>query len=669
MDPSCALVGSRSENEALEGAPLTALASQSPQKGKNEFSSLELEIGGIRVDLLHDRLEDKVGNILRTKCCGSGDSTSSFFPRCALQDILSYRVVKYTLRQKLCTLQESDQIAEKVLGYKGNASYIQIFATLLLISKVKYIQYFVRENICDENLPLVCCDNLFTRLNPCKSGHIDTFCRLQWEVIVPVFDFSLDEIPIETYESETRLPFVKCKDTSEGGHGKIIEVEIHQSHLKGQPPDHQNFAIKRFEFTGNGYNMWQDDISALQRLSAPKTRHEHLINLFLAYKHQCFGITDALKTLHGNNSEPGNDLGRHGDIKPENILWFKQPADDRGQLKVADFTLARFHSPETVNVTAPGNRGFTRTYRPPEVDLERSKRLAQNYDVWCLGCVFLEFVTWYLLGYDATRNKFFLNDCGQKRQSFVEVRVNDDHYYNGTLEDKFFNICYGNNVVPHVKESVKKWISFLRGDLHCSKDMYALLDVVEEWMLAIDPEARWSMTLVEEALDKIAHGRYDTKCYQSGAPPFNRNNEFPPIYDEKCSPWSYTSNSHPIARSTHSSAPNNDRDETRQAMRQLEELFEDEIEASGIAVEEENQSPRSSTLPSRDPKDSNDQPMPATTTYSFADSVAIESHGTRDSKNSLSNGQAGLQLASEGIDVGLEIGFFSFWWIILGMLF
>ncbi|KAI0449683.1 hypothetical protein F5B21DRAFT_508909 [Xylaria acuta] len=116
-----------------------------------------------------------------------------------------------------------NKIAEQVLGY------VQIFA-IFLISKVKYIQYFLQENIYDENLPPVDYKELLVHLphpESYKPGHIITFCRRRWEVIVPVFDFSRGEILAEKIESPTRLLFGDRKDTVQVGYGRIIIVKIH----------------------------------------------------------------------------------------------------------------------------------------------------------------------------------------------------------------------------------------------------------------------------------------------------------------------------------------------------------------------------------------------------------------------------------------------------------
>jgi serine/threonine protein kinase len=117
--------------------------------------------------------------------------------------------------------------------------------------------------------------------------------------------------------------------------------------------------------------------------------------------------------------------GRHGDLKPENILWFKNYKDNdhnsfMGVLKISDFGLTRFHKTASTSRTDPF--GISPTYRAPEYDVR--KKVSQSYDVWSLGCVILEFITWYILG-------------SEEVQAFEHHRVEDDNSI--VKEDVFFN--------------------------------------------------------------------------------------------------------------------------------------------------------------------------------------------------------------------------------------
>jgi serine/threonine protein kinase len=125
----------------------------------------------------------------------------------------------------------------------------------------------------------------------------------------------------------------------------------------------------------------------------------------------------------GPSDDP--EYGRHGDIKPQNILWFATQGNDRDLLVVSDLGLTRYHSQLTKSHVY-GVDGLTWAYRPPEIDLRQ--RIAPSYDIWSLGCVFLEFVIWYLEGFDAV-------------EQFGLDRAEDDvSQVRGLSEDKYFNI-------------------------------------------------------------------------------------------------------------------------------------------------------------------------------------------------------------------------------------
>ncbi|KAK0665448.1 kinase-like domain-containing protein [Cercophora samala] len=91
---------------------------------------------------------------------------------------------------------------------------------------------------------------------------------------------------------------------------------------------------------------------------------------------------------------------RHGDIKPQNILWFPDSGDESGILKLIDFGSAEVKAAEAINRQSCV---YTQTYRPPEsydFTLPREALVSTSYDIWSLGCVFLEFMVWLFCGYD-----------------------------------------------------------------------------------------------------------------------------------------------------------------------------------------------------------------------------------------------------------------------------
>lgn len=156
---------------------------------------------------------------------------------------------------------------------------------------------------------------------------------------------------------------------------------------------------------------------------------------------QLLGLAGALQRIHRNGS---NDLettvwGIHGDIKPENILWYKDNADpgNPGKFVICDFGFTRFHG--KASRSNANSEGLDVTYRAPEQRAIR--QISRAYDMWSFGCVLLEFVTWYLAGHRHVEH------------TFCQWRVEDDRgeVFRG---DKFFNLDHTQR--PCKKDSVEK---------------------------------------------------------------------------------------------------------------------------------------------------------------------------------------------------------------------
>lgn len=186
---------------------------------------------------------------------------------------------------------------------------------------------------------------------------------------------------------------------------------------------------------GNLQDFWQ-----LYPNTSDLKREYHLT---LWFARQCLGIAEGLKMIHTLDKSDMEDSyprgahqihGRHGDLKPENILWFKAYHDKdplMGVLKISDFGLTRFHGTLSKSHINAEGVGVTGTYRAPEYDIY--KVVSQSYDIWTLGCVVLEFVTWYLLGWEGV-DRFSKNRATEHVSEFVKedvffnfVNMKDDH--------------------------------------------------------------------------------------------------------------------------------------------------------------------------------------------------------------------------------------------------
>lgn len=139
--------------------------------------------------------------------------------------------------------------------------------------------------------------------------------------------------------------------------------------------------------------------------------------------------------------------GRHGDIHPKNILWFgNEPIDVEhlsGTLKLADFGAAEINS--SVSRSEPRDVPNHPSHRPPEWDLDSPIR--QSYDIWCLGCVFLEFVAWMLGGeelkHDFTIRRFGYDVThGYKSDSFFEIKSDDSHRLEVMIKQAVLDVSF-----------------------------------------------------------------------------------------------------------------------------------------------------------------------------------------------------------------------------------
>lgn len=158
---------------------------------------------------------------------------------------------------------------------------------------------------------------------------------------------------------------------------------------------------------------------------------------------QCASIASALRSVHAGAEswiEAGGDgpsdkqrmamnkFGIHGDIKPENIFIFSKgqqksfkalcmgppntstdgssttpserssrggsPSSAADEFVLGDFGSGGFFGPSS---NPDALRQITVAYRPPEYDT-KLRPVSRSWDVWGLGCTYLEFVTWFLLG-------------------------------------------------------------------------------------------------------------------------------------------------------------------------------------------------------------------------------------------------------------------------------
>ncbi|KAI2630806.1 kinase-like protein [Hypoxylon sp. NC1633] len=233
---------------------------------------------------------------------------------------------------------------------------------------------------------------------------------------------------------------------------------------------------------------------------------------------ECLGIARALRKIHDtpphdgvSSAEPSQIRrhGIHGDIKPQNILWFKRlpghlrgdtvgtppdPLSHFGYLQLSDFGTVKFHR----YMTRKGNEIQVQgnTYRAPESDLA-GKQGSPAIDVWAFGCLYLDMITWYLLGDKSVEDDFPMVRGADEPTSIEGF----------TGEDKFFitrTHLFSNRQFQIVKPSVSEWIIRLRREPRCSQFIHDFLDLVQTRLLIVSLEERCQCSELVDAL-QILH--------------------------------------------------------------------------------------------------------------------------------------------------------------------
>lgn len=273
----------------------------------------------------------------------------------------------------------------------------------------------------------------------------------QHHLTVPVFDFGMFEYRLD---KDTPLPFLALGGTfvagGRGGFGDVQERRIHCDHIH-IPEDNTLLRndLPYKELNGVGYyRLAQKQLVTLPQWGPEELKkaakreaenlkvmnkfpHAHFIKGIAYYiqdeKHfflfpwaedgnledywakadpslastqcsaikQMAGLASGICTLHSHNY-------RHGDLKPQNILCFRDNDSTDGlRLVIADVGLAKVHEQLTqLRDGVTGTNATSVAYAPPEFTLnfELGNPTTRLYDIWSIGCLLLEFVIWLTEG-------------------------------------------------------------------------------------------------------------------------------------------------------------------------------------------------------------------------------------------------------------------------------
>lgn len=212
---------------------------------------------------------------------------------------------------------------------------------------------------------------------------------------------------------------------------------------------------------------------------------------------QLSGLAAALRAAH--NLDSGASY-RHGDLKPANILWFRD-GTPLGKLKIGDWGEAKSHNLHTELRPSKTTAEYgTRRYEAPEVVTgltvhfpgQATRRRSRLYDVWAMGCITLEFIVWLLYG---------IKTLEQFNRSIQEK---------DSTTSPFYKILDGSrSKVAEVHGEVIRWMDLMAQDPACrtiagtSLAIGDLLDVVRNQLLVVGISKGSSTVSGESSLLKM----------------------------------------------------------------------------------------------------------------------------------------------------------------------
>jgi len=285
-------------------------------------------------------------------------------------------------------------------------------------------------------------------------------------------------------------------------------------YLQGDPgSQHVVQLLTWFKYWGQLYLVYYwspGDLGMYWKLSRPRMTHD-----FIGwFSRQWEGIAKALCRLHQLPIAPSKSQGLvlrtatpttrqrainralslgHATFTPQNILWFPHDSfegcsDPNGilQLGVLGSCFSGLERERLFRVASnePFSPNRTITYAAPEQVLDRDPRMGRKRsDIWSLGCIFLEAVTWLLLGPQGVETDFpearvWLPSEGSKRV----YDITDDGFFCVTMDDN------NEHVAPEaiVNPGVTDWIKKLREHPRCSAYLDEFLGLIGQGMLVVE---------------------------------------------------------------------------------------------------------------------------------------------------------------------------------------
>jgi serine/threonine protein kinase len=201
---------------------------------------------------------------------------------------------------------------------------------------------------------------------------------------------------------------------------------------------------------------------------------------------QLEGLAGAVGHVHnmgnlGTGRKIRSKIGFHHDIKPENILLFEDVENlEMPKLMLTDFGSGRVNedSPDNLSHKTDNYRG-TLTYAGP--DMHMYGHVSRPFDMWALGCVFLEVLIWMCVP-----------GADQAVEEHARMRLDDPELPTGrgAMDDTYWYKSFQSSGPTYrLKPSVLYAFSSLEDHCHGMEVFQSVLRLVKR-LLVIDPPAR-----------------------------------------------------------------------------------------------------------------------------------------------------------------------------------
>lgn len=258
---------------------------------------------------------------------------------------------------------------------------------------------------------------------------------------------------------------------------------------------------------GNLANFWRSRNSYRDRFIIAD---QHISSIV----HQLVGLAGALEKLHAF-SHGSSASYRHGDLKPENILIFDiNNPGFLGTWKMADLGLAKYHILSTDGRVKPSSNfgAGTISYQPPESFRPRAAPTSRLYDIWSMGCIILQLMTWLLYGIEK------VNELMMETKS---VFTNgESSYWTATSWDE----AAGHRNIK-IQSAVQDHMAKMKLRVEGSRALQDLLFIIEQKLLVVQlpPNAttakqgcRTNAADLHRSLQRIENNCKDPGYWKSG---------------------------------------------------------------------------------------------------------------------------------------------------------